>query len=1005
MPDRVDAGFAVAPSWRARLLPIGLLGVWAGAGCETAVDSPGPVDAAVSVADGGTVVDASSSDSGASPDAGWADASDGGWADASDGGRSTDTGIDGGADAGFDGGYAVDAGFDGDSGATDGGVPDGGCGALVCPTGFGCGVEEVCTDGTSALVFYDMAALRADPSLDVHVTFEPTGGATTALSISAYRPEHAAVLVPYVGAGRYVPRIRDDDPWWTTEPLVLSRSRTAAEVISGGAATSVLAQSYQDMGWGLWQNAIGNQSAGNRSRKQAFIDAGLPIFGYLEGTGNLFVFLASIHDPVQKYAGTDVSRTVYTHWSWGAWGGTFPPDQRAIWMGAHTYYDAPAYAAPYHAGHPTYGDAVAPTDPSGQPLVSPPGAATDPRLHALYRRCATTDINGEPALDLSLQGSRDVAGLEGALQIGGTSYSILGFARDVACPTWSRYHEVSLRYAVDNGTIGSWMDNVSMWDAWKREPVANAFGEHSHAGFEAYLLAHADAAYLTRADLQQHVGRMSMRCIVKWKARTGFGDDVGAAGRCSDPIAFNHAGLIDDRWDADLSWRAWVAYSAQLHTDYHRQLKATLDALDPDFLWGTNDLPTYAGPVAEHVPPSMNLSEMSVGPHVLKGPVRLPPEGSPAAAYDIGGAFDRSQFQTVWMYIDEPAFADSASLHRALAAEALAYDSFLMPSAQDARAPGTTASAGSIHSDLVPHARELEGRRPLARIGVVFSPDSWLVAHKPAGVPQHVLQYEGRNVRVDDLPHLHEAFGWHAGLQATHHTVAPLIAGRLDALDLEALELIVLPNVEVLPAALRDQVLGPWVNAGGTLVITGRTGRYRGRGAFFEPWSSSGAATGSAPLTGVPDLDQLTATTTVAFGAGAVISVPGLPGAATWLGRAAGALPGVIAQRGALSVLPDDVVSVTPDSTVMVRLHHDLARGRGFIDVVNRAWDRATDSLPPVGPVEVVVRRPQWMRGARISSHTAAGRGHATVVEDGDLLRVTVDSVADIVTVVVQLQP
>ena len=85
-------------------------------------------------------------------------------------------------------------------------------------------------------------------------------------------------------------------------------------------------------------------------------------------------------------------------------------------------------------GHPTnhtvYGDAIAPTDPDGNPVTSPPAAAADPRLEGLYRDCASTDINGEPALDLHLQGGRDVSGLPGVVAAGGSDYSILGFARD-----------------------------------------------------------------------------------------------------------------------------------------------------------------------------------------------------------------------------------------------------------------------------------------------------------------------------------------------------------------------------------------------------------------------------------------------------------------------------------------------------------------------------------------------------------------------------------------------
>ncbi|MBI5511564.1 MAG: hypothetical protein HY903_22640 [Deltaproteobacteria bacterium] len=925
----------------------------------------------------------------------------------------TDPGSHGGAAADSGSSWSDDSPSDppGDAGAD----ADDPCVILTCPAGFDC-VDGYCQDGTTVLVPYDLAALRADPALDLTIFFDPASGSSAIgpLAILDLLLSVPAAQVPKIGAGSYRALLADNDPWWATEPLFLSRSRSQATVAQEGAATSVLAQTYQDMGWSLWQNAIGDAAAASRSRRQAFIDAGMPVLGYLEGTGNLFVYLATVNTPtVVKIPGTDITQTPHNHWSWEYWrANALPGDQRVIWIGPHTFYDQPAYAVPYVASHPTFGDPVPPTDPDGNPIVGTPAAETDPRQHALYRQCAATDLNGEPSLDLHLQGTQDVTGLPGVVTIGGQAYSILGFARDPACPAWQRYHASSLRYAVDKGTVGSWMDNVSMWDAWGLNPAESAFGAHATRGFEAWLQAHATSGFMTRSGLAQHAGAMNMRCIVKWKARTGFGDNTASVPACSVDIASNHAGLADVRWDADMPWGAWMAYQADLHVTYYQSLRAMLDALDSDFLWGVNDAPTYAGVVQEAVPPSMSMGEQTLGFHLLSGGVDLPPNGSLSPIYDLAGAFDLAQFQTVWLYVDSylgasnPTLVDqlraSVELHRTLAGEALSYDAFLMPSDVDERAPGTTTSAHDLSAWIMPHARDLEGRRLWTRVGLACSPDSWLRRFRPSGVPSISVTFETRARTATELTPLHEFLGWHRALSDAGQAPRVLLAPRIDAEALADLDVLFLPGFEVLPELLRDEVLQPWVEAGGTLVVSGRAGRYRGRAAMYEPYDPTAARPiGAAALTGVADLDSLTQMVQTPVGAGRVVAIPGAPGADRWLGRAS-TIDAMMSELWVAAVFDGPIVTMPSDPTIAVRVHVDPPRGRLFLDLVNRDFRPASDTLVAKASVVVRIRRPRWLPGAGLTWRTAANRGTATVTDASGDLVVSVSPLTDIVTVIVE---
>jgi len=352
--------------------------------------------------------------------------------------------------------------------------------------------------------------------------------------------------------------------------------------------------------------------------------------------------------------------------------------------------------------------------------------------------------------------------------------------------------------------------------------------------------------------------------------------------------------------------------------------------------------------------------------------------------------------------VDEAGFEDSAELHRALAAEALSYDTFLMPAADDPRAPGTTASAGSINAWLVEHAQELEGRRPWSRVGLVYSPDSWLRSFRPGGVPSVSIP-DGAGTRLTtNFSHLHAFAGWHFALRRHRHQAQPLLAGRLQPGELDAFEVVVLPDLQVLPQALRDDVIEPWVRSGGTLVISGRTGRYRGRSEMYEPWSTGGAPTGTVPLTSIADLDQVSAITEVALGAGLVVVIPDAPGADAWLGRGFAAIDAAIAYLGSAGALVSAVASPPQDANVDVRLHVDMARGRLFIDLVNRNWSQGSDSLTAVGPQSLTVALPAWLSGQSLTARTAAARGTAVLAVLDGAVEVDVSAVEDVVTVVVE---
>ena len=87
-----------------------------------------------------------------------------------------------------------------------------------------------------------------------------------------------------------------------------------------------------------------------------------------------------------------------------------------------------------------------------------------------------------------------------------------------------------------------------------------------------------------------------------------------------------------------------------------------------------------------------------------------------------------------------------------------------------------------------------------------------------------------------------------AALEERSHNVQPLLAGRITADSLAEIDLLLLPDVQVLPQPLRDSIIEPWVQAGGTLVVSGNTGRYRGRDELYYRNPEGGMMAASVEL-------------------------------------------------------------------------------------------------------------------------------------------------------------
>ena len=111
---------------------------------------------------------------------------------------------------------------------------------------------------------------------------------------------------------------------------------------------------------------------------------------------------------------------------------------------------------------------------------------------------------------------------------------------------------------------------------------------------------------------------------------------------------------------------------------------------------------------------------------------------------------------------------------------------------------------------FVGEAREHFGRRvPLARTGIYYSSSSLLAFMTPGGF-----------VDFNRRPHQFGYYGWATALHDLHEPYVPVPEWRVTPETLSGLDRLIVPDAAVI-AEEEIAVLREWVDAGGTLLVTG----------------------------------------------------------------------------------------------------------------------------------------------------------------------------------------
>jgi len=736
----------------------------------------------------------------------------------------------------------------------------------------------------------------------------------------------------------------DEPKWWDHFPrIVQDYSLSVAQDHNGKIGFN---GTHQDPTWGVY----GQKLFEDTLRATQFHNAGLKNISYYETFGESVSFIAELDLPTQS---PDYKTIKYSFWNWQLYsGGTI------IWVGVHNWFDNESFAQPFTRTHSRYGG-PAMTYPDGTVATGYDGDPTDPRNNRVYDAGCSKSLLGNVNMTYSYNDSAQ-SPPNGQVYIPETGkYSgHISYNKDTACPAWADYAYASTLMAVDGGVDGMWTDNFGPWDNFGTigyPATKNAFGEWSVARFRDYLADNFTGSELTA---------MGVTNVTTFDIRDKLIDIAKGFGWPSPYTDLNHWRWGTSNWLDEPLWRAYKIFKRQVGTEALTNYAdavhtAATDGGTPDFLICGNANPTFnLGWARGNI--DQVSSEISAGWGLGYGTRGLmtPPVGRISPAYKMARDYGTSKFVNVWFY-DEgyETYTDNPGLCWVLYSEMLASHTMpmFMPN-YTKKVFGTEAS----NSDFFDFVSQVEGRfgkrTPVEDIGLYYSTSSLLNQITPLGFLDHNAQ-----------PHQFAFLGWGTALGQMQYQYRSVPEWQLDSI-LNDLRVLIIPESEVFDNSDVTNILQPWVNAGGRLIVTGVSGNRHGESGNF---AVNGSGYSLSPLTGVTDIASAPTTLLRTVGSGKVYYIKNNIGmdyynASTASARAS-QFPNFSSAMNVVLSGTDPVVLTSTDSDVNVNVgvtvYEDICNGKLFIDIVNYNLNLSTDVMADTAPLTFTIQLPQWAHG------------------------------------------
>ncbi|HPE95287.1 MAG TPA: hypothetical protein PLT66_04385, partial [Bacillota bacterium] len=439
-----------------------------------------------------------------------------------------------------------------------------------------------------------------------------------------------------------------------------------------------------------------------------------------------------------------------------------------------------------------YPEIITPTYPDGKDATGYLIDSSDPTSSMLYDACASKDLNGNYIrFDGLTPAATEEYGIKLVDSNGKVYYATdMAIAKDTAAPFWLSYNIAAAKYFMEQGVDFFWIDNWNGWDAISSCPIKIAFGDWTVAGFPDYLKAHPELGVSDPDDfsiieyVKAKALEISPNCNV-----TNMDDPVWKSGK----------------WIDDAIWMAYLSYKSDLCAEYAKNLyngikQAAADlGLDPDSIGiGGNDFPYLTFGTFESDALDMIHTEYTNYFNIGSGSTASgdPPYGYSGHTYNLISSMARSNNAVVWYY-----HSGSDTLATLYAYEALAYNCVLYGGgATDKSILAANKTIGKLQENF-------SGRQIYADIGVVLSSESEMTYFTPGG------EDTDNNTTIAYMSWCH----------AFDELNIPYRSVEINSLadEINMYSCLVLPELRSIEQDYIDDVLVPFLDGGGTLIIVG----------------------------------------------------------------------------------------------------------------------------------------------------------------------------------------
>ena len=724
------------------------------------------------------------------------------------------------------------------------------------------------------------------------------------------------------------PSLSGEVPWWDRElPRVVdTNKREVYDKYHGNIAQTGFAG---NPGWGLFFT-----NSGIKRRLNSYAESwkGVKTLTYFEAFGQSYCPLMAVKE---QELGKPWKK-VLDIWGWKS----YKPEKHGKtfrYAGPWTFFDAPEFTGEFNHKHPRY---------SGTPATYPDGTIAsgntsksgyDPRFEKSYDATLAKGLLGKPAFDIKVQKGKNDQELPGKIYIEEKD----GYAgnpmakKDPACPAWATYMYACILQSMDAGLNGAWNDNYGPWDSFGCGILKTGFGEWTLAGYRDYIKNNITPAQLKICGVDEIETFDIRKHLIDKATKWGWDGE-----NLRDKV------WKKGEWLDDPLWRAYLIYRRKSGTkalgDYYNAAKraAKTAKLEETFLMQGNDIPAMSlGWARGNL--DMVSTELSTGWGLATGGkgIGLPPIARYSPFYKIAVEHAKSRFVHIWPYkgghytkqLEHPA------VYKAMFYEMLA--THTMPKFQPATHhiigdEETNIAFFKFVESLTPH---FGMRRPVQDIGLYYSSSSVLRTFVPGG-----------KLNGNRQPHQFSLWGWGTALSELHYQYRVIPEWKLTPENLASLRLLIIPNAQVLDSDDVRNVLEPWLQKGGQILVSGESGTYQGEGHNFD-------ANPNGSSLSLLDSSAGVKTTTKPVGIDYYLAYENRPALLNEMAE--------LIEAPVKSTQSNTLVSTNAPSTAGITLYQDKDAQRFFIDINNMNVNSETFEIASTKPITIELLCPPIFAG------------------------------------------